>query len=198
MTDDSVATTGRTVPPLTPAGRRVLDAASGLFYREGIHAVGVDAIAAAAGVTKKTLYACFGSKDRLVAAYLAERDDRWRDWLTSWVREHAPAPAERLPATLDALAHWLDREAPRGCAFVNALAELPSPDHPGHAVVVAQKRWMLDYFTGLAADAGHPDPDKAAAGFMLLHEGVSTVAGTGVLPDAAGHAHRMAAGLLTA
>jgi AcrR family transcriptional regulator len=55
---------------LTPAARRILDAAAGLFYAQGIHAVGVEAIAAAAHVTKKTLYDRFGSKEALIAAYL--------------------------------------------------------------------------------------------------------------------------------
>src|SRR5215203_765493 len=67
----------------TPAADRILWAASEMFYREGIRAVGVDAIAAEAGVTKKTLYEKFGSKDRLIAAYLRARDERWRSWLWS-------------------------------------------------------------------------------------------------------------------
>ncbi|WP_016700389.1 helix-turn-helix domain-containing protein, partial [Actinoalloteichus spitiensis] len=66
----------------TPGARAVLAAASELFYDQGIHAVGVDAIAARAGVTKKTLYDRFGSKERLVVEYLAQRDQRWRAFLT--------------------------------------------------------------------------------------------------------------------
>src|SRR6185436_3387708 len=54
--------------------RRLIAAADGLFYGQGIRAVGVDAIAAAAGVTKRTLYYHFASKDDLVAAYLDGRD----------------------------------------------------------------------------------------------------------------------------
>jgi AcrR family transcriptional regulator len=128
---------------LTPAGRRLLDAASGLFYREGIHAVGVEAIAAAAGVTKKTLYACFGSKDQLVAAYLWERDQRWREWLTRWVEDHAESARDQLLSTFDAIGEWIARENTRGCGFLNALAELPAAEHSGYAIVVQQKEWML-------------------------------------------------------
>ncbi|MFC3998965.1 TetR/AcrR family transcriptional regulator [Nocardiopsis sediminis] len=182
--------------PLTPAGRRVLDAAAELFYREGIHAVGVDAVSAAAGVTKKTLYACFGSKERLVAAYLAERDERWRTWLTSWVTERATTPAERVTATFDALEAWLDREGTRGCAFVNALAEIPSADHPGHHVVLEHKRWMLGYLTELAAEAGSPDPAATGGVLLLLHEGVTVSAGTGVPPSATTRAREAASALL--
>lgn len=181
---------------LTPAGRRVLDVASRLFYTEGIHAVGVEAIAATAGVTKKTLYACFGSKDQLVAAYLRERDERWRRWLADWVDEHTSSAEERLLATFDAMGAWIEREDPRGCGFVNALAELPSAEHPGHAVVVEQKRWLRDYLIDLAAAADVAEPDEAGKTLMLLHEGVAVTAATGCVPDAARHARNVAARLL--
>lgn len=181
---------------LTPAGRRVLDVASRLFYAEGIHAVGVEAIAATAGVTKKTLYASFGSKDRLVAAYLAERDERWRRWLTGRVEEHAGSATDRLLATFDAMGAWIDKEDPRGCGFVNAIAEIPSAEHPGHAVVVEQKRWLRDYLTELASAAGAAAPEDVGKALMLLHEGVAVSAATGCVPDAARRAREAANTLL--
>jgi AcrR family transcriptional regulator len=158
---------------LTPAGRRALDAAAELFYQQGIHAVGVDAIAAAAGITKKTLYACFGSKDRLVTAYLRERDERWRQWLHEQVDARGGSAADRILATFDALAEWTERENSRGCGFVNALAELPSSDHPARAVIAEQKRWMLEYLTTLTAAAGAPAPESLARTLLILHEGAS-------------------------
>jgi AcrR family transcriptional regulator len=184
--------------PLTPAGRRVLDAASRLFYREGIHAVGVEAIASAADVTKKTLYACFGSKDRLVAAYLRERDQGWRSWLTGWVDEHAGSAVDRLLATFDAIARWIENEDPRGCGFNNALAELPSPTHPGHPVIMEHKQWMLDYLTDLAAAAGVRAPESMGKTVMLLHEGIAVSIATGCPPDAIHQARATAAELITA
>ena len=110
------------LPDLTPAAGRILDAAAELFYLHGIHAVGVDTIAAASGVTKRTLYDRFGSKDVLVATYLRARHVAW------WARlderlEVAPAP--RALAVFDAYAE----DAPsveRGCAFLNAAGELPA------------------------------------------------------------------------
>ncbi|MDA3649502.1 TetR/AcrR family transcriptional regulator [Saccharopolyspora indica] len=182
---------------LTPAGRRVLDVAAELFYAEGIHAVGVEAIAAGAGVTKKTLYACFGSKDRLVTAYLVERDQRWREWLRSWVAEHASGPREELLAVFDALGAWMDRASFRGCGFVNALAEMPEADHPGRSVVIGQKRWMRDYFEELAAAAGVAEPARFADSALLLYEGATVVASTDV-PGAVEHARRTAEVLLAA
>ncbi|MER7015145.1 TetR/AcrR family transcriptional regulator [Saccharopolyspora sp. NPDC000359] len=180
---------------LTPAGRRVLDVAAELFYGQGIHAVGVEAIAAAAGVTKKTLYACFGSKDQLVTAYLVERDQRWREWLRAWVAEHASSPREELLAVFDALGAWMERADFRGCGFVNALAEIPDPDHPGRSVVFEQKRWMRQYFEQLATAAGAADPGEFAGSALLLCEGATVVASTDI-PGAVQHARRAAEVLL--
>src|SRR5699024_10191832 len=81
----------RAAPRLTPAGERILEAASTLFYEQGIRTVGVDAIAAAADVTKKTLYDRFGSKDRLIAAYLEERDRAWHRFLDEHLAARQPA-----------------------------------------------------------------------------------------------------------
>jgi len=180
---------------LTPAGRRILDTAAALFYDQGLHAVGVDTVAREAGVTKKTLYDCFGSKDELIAAYLRERDERWRDRLTRTV-EAAGDPRARLLATFDALGTWMRAENPRGCAFVNAFAELPAADHPGHRVATEQKEWLLGYLTDLASGTGLPHPETLARRLLLLHEGATVAYGTGVLPDAAEEARAAAEVLL--
>ncbi|MCD2197925.1 TetR/AcrR family transcriptional regulator [Actinomycetospora endophytica] len=117
----------------TPAGRELLERASELFYDEGITAVGVAGIAEAAGVTKKTLYDCFGSKAALVAAYLRQRHDRW--W--SYLQERLAEEPSVLTLFDTYLAHpWFDTE--RGCAFQRAAAELPD-GHPGRAVIVEHK-----------------------------------------------------------
>jgi AcrR family transcriptional regulator len=178
---------------LTPAARRVLDAASELFYGQGINAVGVDLIARHAGVTKKTLYERFGSKEALVAAYLRERDERWRVWLTAEV-DKAPRqdPAGRILATFDALAVWMRRENPRGCGFVNAAAELPDDGHPARQVVSAQKRWLRGYLRSLCEDAGARDLDDLADELLLLHEGATVLNGLSAVPDPVGAARRMA------
>src|SRR2546426_380575 len=74
--------------PSQAAADRILDTASKLFYQKGIRATGVDSIAAASGMTKMTLYACYGSKEELVRVYLARRDQRWREWLKDAVERH--------------------------------------------------------------------------------------------------------------
>lgn len=189
-----------TATTLTPAGQRVLAAAEDLFYRQGIHAVGVDAIAAAAGVTKKTLYDRFGSKDRLVAAYLRARDGRWRAWLTGQVESVAATDGRaRLLRTFDALGEWMHRVGPRGCAFVNALAELPDPTHPARLVLADQKQWLLGYLTELAGTGDVVrQPAELAAQLLLLHEGAVVGYATGVPPDAVARARATAAALIDA
>jgi AcrR family transcriptional regulator len=155
---------------LTPGAQRILDVASELFYRRGIHAVGVDTVAAESGVTKRTLYDRFGSKDGLIVAYLQTRDRRWRDLVTSRLDAEHADPLQRVLVPFDVLPEWLAAST-RGCSFVNAFAELPEPDHPGRQVVVAEKKWLRDLFRELLTDAGARDPDGLAVQLLSLHEG---------------------------
>jgi len=166
--------------PLTPGARRVLDAASELFYERGIHAVGVDGIAEAAGVTKKTLYDRFGSKEALVVAYLRERDARWRAHLLATL-DRVPEPGpDRVLAVFDAAESWSTANSPRGCSAINARAESSAGD--GDAVLVettAQKTWQLGLLADLCREAGVREPEDAAAALMLLYEGAIVTVGMG-------------------
>ncbi|MBB5785779.1 TetR/AcrR family transcriptional regulator [Jiangella mangrovi] len=184
---------------LTPAGVRLLDAASELFYRHGIRAVGVDAIADAAGTTKKTLYDRFGSKDALVALYLGRRFERSRAFTAAYLDEHAPeAGPDRVLAVYDALAEWQAGEE-RGCAFVNAYAEIGGTEHPGVAVIRAEKDWIRDLYVLVVTEAGVDDPERAAElglRLALLHEGALVTMTAGGVPDAIVHARAAAADLV--
>ncbi|GLZ46157.1 TetR family transcriptional regulator [Actinomycetospora sp. NBRC 106375] len=152
---------------LTPGARRILEVASDLFYERGIHAVGVDTIAAESGVTKRTLYDRFGSKDELVAAYLRARDERWRERVTAAV-EAETDPRRRALAPFAVLEDWA---ADRGCAFVNAFAELDDPGHPGRAVVTGEKEWLRALFAAELTAAGADDVADLALHLLVLHEG---------------------------
>jgi AcrR family transcriptional regulator len=180
----------------TPAAERILHTASEMFYRNGIRAVGVDSIAAEAGVTKKTLYEKYGSKDELVAAYLRARDERWRSWLEEFVERRGGSATERLLSTFDALEEWMERENPRGCGFVNAAAELPDAEHPARAVVMEQKRWLRGYLVELTAEAGAEDPEDLAEQLFILHEGATVANSLGMAADAARKAKQIAAALV--
>ncbi|TFD50231.1 TetR/AcrR family transcriptional regulator [Cryobacterium frigoriphilum] len=165
--------------PLTPGARRVLDAASRLFYERGIHAVGVDTIAEAAGVTKKTLYDRFGSKEALVVSYLQHRDARWRAHLAAHLaRVPAPGP-DRVLAVFDAATAWSSENGAKGCSAINARAEI-GDGHDGHPVfpeIARQKVWQLDLFADLCSEAGIVNPGSMAQRMMLLYEGALVTVG---------------------
>ena len=176
-------------PPLTPAGERLAEAASGLFYRHGIRAVGVDLIAETAGTTKKTLYDRFGSKDELVTLYLRRRAARWQTFLDERLLAHPSGPGRAL-AVFDALEEWLTTQD-RGCAFVNAYAEIGGTDHPGLPVIRAEKARMRATFGRLVGD------DALADHLHLLYEGATVLATAGGQPGAVARARDAAAGAFT-
>src|ERR1700731_4083305 len=103
---------------------RILTSALDLFYRHGIHAVGVDAIAEAAATNKMTLYRHFDSKDLLVAECLrrlqAEMDAAWEQN----AKAHVGDPRGQLIGWVGGLGSWKLDLAERGCGFLNVVAEL--------------------------------------------------------------------------
>lgn len=179
------------------AAERILQAASELFYEEGIRAVGVDTIVERAGVAKMTLYKNFGSKDELVAAYLRARDERWRAWFEDAIEHRADSPKEKLLAVFDAYGEWMERESPRGCAFINAFAEIADPAHPAREVVREQKGWMLWYLTGLTSDAGAEEPGELAERLFVLLEGATVAGVMRSVADSVRKARQVAAALVT-
>src|ERR1700681_1602224 len=109
------------LPEKTPMKERILETADRLFYLRGIRAVGVDTIAAEIGISKRTLYNHFPSKDELIAAYLERRFTR------------APAsdkpPVDQILGAFDRLERGFASKGFRGCPFVNAVPELGAGDH---------------------------------------------------------------------
>ncbi len=184
--------------PSQAAADRILDTASKLFYQKGIRATGVDGIAADSGMTKMTLYACFGSKEELVRAYVARRDQRWRDWFKRAVERHPHRdPARRPLAIFDALAERFADPEFRGCAFINAMAELGDRDHPGYLAAIEHKSRVQDYVRGLLKESGYRDSGSLAKRFMLLIDGAMVTAYRERSPDAARQAREIAASVLS-
>ncbi|WP_189327730.1 TetR/AcrR family transcriptional regulator [Streptomyces flaveus] len=183
---------------MTPAARRVLEAAARLFYERGIHAVGVDLIAAEAGVTKKTLYDRFGSKEQIVVEYLADRDERWRAFLAQCLDAAPPVSAARVLAVFDASRAWSAKNSSKGCSMVNAHAEISDPSHPAYPIITRQKQWMLTLFTDLAGDITPYGADHLGQTLMLLHEGALVAHGLNIFADPISHAREQAQALLAA
>jgi AcrR family transcriptional regulator len=170
-----MATAAKSVSPSAnaqiPPRERILAAASELFYRHGIRAVGVDAIAEAAGTNKMTLYRHFSSKDELVAEYLRCLA---RDGGKLWIELEAATPGDpraQLRGWLAAMqAHVLDTDQ-RGCALANAAVELPEKGHPAKCVIEQFKGDQRGKLVDLCAASGCDEPDLLADELFLLLEG---------------------------
>jgi AcrR family transcriptional regulator len=158
------------------ARERILQTASDLFYKEGIRAVGIDRIIAKAGVAKMTLYNHFASKDELVVEFLKRRDERWMASFRESVERRTRNPQRRLLAVFDALEEWFQSDDFRGCAFINASAELADRHHPAHNVALEHKARLRAYILDLAKAAKVPSPKKLADRLFLLVEGAIVTA----------------------
>ncbi len=146
----------------------LVDTALDLFNRDGYHATGIDRILAESGVAKMTLYKHFGSKDALIRAVLARRDERWRDWFRDTVARRAETPRGRLLAVFDALEEWFAGPDFHGCLFIRAAGEYARRDDPIHAMAADHQRLVLADLRDLAAAAGAPRPARLAREIMLL------------------------------
>ncbi len=156
-------------PPEGPIDA-LLDVATHLFYERGINAVGVDTIVATSGVSKATLYRHFPTKGDLVAAVLRRSDEVWRRNLAEAVEKRARTPRQQLLAIFDWLGEWFSTDGFRGCAFLNAAAEL-TPDHPAHLLPLEHKRAVGRYVLELAREAEVRDPQELADELLLLIDG---------------------------
>lgn len=153
----------------TSARERLLAAADELFYREGVHTVGIDRIIEHAGVAKASLYNCFGSKEALIRAYLEGRQERSSTRILR-VLERYDDPRDKLLGIYEAQAESFADPAYRGCAFVAASAEAPAGG------VVEQvsdnyRAWLRALFVDLAEQVGVADPASVGRTLHLLYDG---------------------------
>jgi AcrR family transcriptional regulator len=178
----------------TPARDRLLAAANDLFYREGVHTVGIDRVIAEAGVAKASLYNTFGSKDELIRAYLETRHagivERMGRALAAY-----DSPRDKLLGVFGYQADLYRRPDYRGCPFVAASAEA-SPGSAALEATAAYRAWLRGLFTRLAEEAGAPDPAALAAQLHLLYDGVGISARIDRDPAASVAAKAAAAALI--
>ena len=154
-----------------PPRERILQAARELFHREGIHAVSVDALAAAAGTNKMTLYRHFSSRDELIAAYLqtlaVEGEGVWDEARSA----HPKDPEAQLRFLLRRVSDFTAEGRGRGCALANAAVELAERKHPARRVIEAHKRRQRERLVALVREAGYARPERLADEIFLLVEG---------------------------
>jgi AcrR family transcriptional regulator len=165
-----------------PVRQRILETASEMFYRDGIRAVGIDAVIERSGVAKMSLYRNFPSKDALVRAWLEDRNEFfWRRW-DKVEASRAGDPRGQIEAILDMVAENASHQKWRGCPFLNTGTEFPEPDHPARAVILANKRAVRHRLRSLASAAGARDPDLLAQQLQLLIDGAYAI-GQSLGPD---------------
>lgn len=173
------------LPPVrvSVARERLLRVASALFYREGIHRVGMDRVLSEAAVTRATMYRYFPGKEALVAAYLLREDGIVRGQVAEVRAEaeaehpgHGAAGAGRsrsrfLELLIEAIADDIVRHHDRGCPFINAAVEFPDAGSPIREIVTRHRTWFRATVREALVDAhSDRDPEAAAAALVLLRD----------------------------
>ncbi|MEW7007418.1 MULTISPECIES: TetR/AcrR family transcriptional regulator [unclassified Lentilitoribacter] len=184
------------MPAKKPTAKdRILDAANRLFYAEGIRAVSVDAISAKAGITKKTLYYHFKSKDDLIEAYLASRDQPNLALYKKWFDETEGQLSDKVEAIFINLARSARHPKWKGCGFLRTAAELANmPGHPAMKVGAAHKKKFEQWLRDIFAQQDIDNPEQLARQIVLLMDGAFSTVLVHRDPtyiESAGHAARM-------
>lgn len=175
----------------TDTRTRILMAADEVFSDEGFRGGGVDRIAQRAGVTKRTLYYHFRSKDDLIAACLSERDRPALKRLRGSLEADAGSAAERVNRLLEEIAKAAANPRWRGCGFLRAAFELAElPGHPARAIAANHKRRFEEWLAELIRRDGLPEAKAKARSLMLVIDG--TVAQLVVHRDIGYATHAMA------
>jgi len=155
---------------------RIVTAAARLFYNEGIRAASVDAIAEKAGVTKKTLYYHFRSKDELIAAYLESRDQPTLDLYARWFDETPGSATDKVRGLFAEFARATDTVKWKGCGFLRTAAELANtPGHPALKAGAAHKKRFEAWLADALAHEGSSNAKAAAQGIIVLLDGAASV-----------------------
>ncbi|MDC2954349.1 TetR/AcrR family transcriptional regulator [Streptomyces gilvifuscus] len=154
---------------------RLLDAAAELFYRDGV-SIGVEALCRTAGVSKRSMYQLFESKDEVLAASLERRAPGYAAQLMPGP-EDAGTPRERILYVFEQVEKASVRPDYQGCPFLAALVELKDPEHPASRVAATAKQWLRDAFRTQAELGGAREPELLARQLMLVFDGASARAG---------------------
>jgi AcrR family transcriptional regulator len=154
----------------SPVRDRIFDSACHLFYRHGIHGVGVDAIAAEAGSNKMSFYRSFASKDALVTEYLREREREFWIWWDEAVAQYPNNPRRQIEALFEGLLVCRD-ESFRGCALGNAAVELSEDEDESGKLVRSYKERVRKKLRALAHATGARNADSLGDSLMLLMDG---------------------------
>ncbi len=159
-------------PTANTTRERIVAAASKLFYGQGVRAVSVDAVAEKAGLTKRTFYYHFASKDDLIAAYLERRDQPNLGLFRHWFTESGGELADKVAAIFRTLGQAARRPAWKGCGFLRTAAELADmPGHPAIRIGIAHKKRFEDWLKTVFEADGILEAELLARQVLLLLDG---------------------------
>lgn len=151
---------------------KIVKAANSLFYRAGIRAVSVDAVAEKAGVTKKTLYYHFRSKEDLISAYLASRDQPNLTLFAKWFEEAEGPLPDKIQAIFTNIAASARNRRWKGCGFLRTAAELvETPGHPAVKLASLHKKKLEAWLADVIAANGSAEASQLARQIVLLMDG---------------------------
>ncbi|MEU6808027.1 TetR/AcrR family transcriptional regulator [Streptomyces sp. NPDC046831] len=191
-TPRAASTTGKASPR-----DRLLDAGAHLFYRDGV-SIGVEALCRAAGVSKRSMYQLFGSKDEVLAASLERRLPGYEARLVVPDPRDAAAPRERILHVFERLAQAAAEPGYRGCPYLAALVELKDPGHEASRVAQGAKERLGEWFRAQAEHGGAADPVRLARQLMPVFDGAAARSGARLDTLSDGLAAATAATLLDA
>jgi AcrR family transcriptional regulator len=175
MTDEDLTGAAAGAPTSRPASKvpmreRIVEAATELFYAQGLRTVSADKIIAQVGITKVTFYRHFPTKDDLIVAYL-ERRAKWEREAVAHARQSARDVPEVFRIIAEAIGAECGRPDFRGCPFINAAAEYADPEHPVRRVVDAHRRWFGQTIQDLLDEISIPDSARVADQLVMLRDG---------------------------
>ena len=168
---------------MKPVRDRILDAATELYYAEGIRAVSADRLIGEAHVSKATFYRHFPTKNDLVAAYLRQRSDDEQAAVTAKRAELAGDPGGVLAWYADEVGTTACTPGFRGCPFINAAAEISDADHPGRAIITGHRAWLTEQARELLVALGVDHAATRAEQVMMLRDGAMVSGYLGRAPE---------------
>jgi AcrR family transcriptional regulator len=180
----------------TSIRERLIDAATELFYAEGLRAVSVDKVIERAGTTKVTFYRHFKSKDDLVVAHLERRAQQERDGIIGAITAADGQPDRVFQLIAEQLGTLACLPGFRGCPFINAAAEYPDAESSVRQTVDTHRGWCRQTFREIVEPLGASDPRGVADDLMLIRDG-AMVAGYLDDPDAVASSFLRSARALT-
>lgn len=182
------------MPTVQSTSRRehLINIAIELFSEHGFHATGVDTLLEKAGMSKRTLYTYFRSKEELILAVLRHKDGLLRNQFMADVSRAANAPETRLLAVYDVAEAWFKQRNFFGCMFINAVGEYATADSPIRQISIEYKKLMRAYLLGLCHQLDVAQPEELADALALLLEGAIVTAQVSQLAQAAQTAKKAA------